>query len=1376
MNAQRLMQCLVFAGLFNASSFGAMDVINLIPVSAGDDSVQYHYQLAQAPLELPAGPEPNVLIINDDSGSMHWDISTGQADGIYNYSANEWLTYVLQASTGDGYYQKYLASSEDQNPGQGLWRLRNAQYNLTYYNPRTQYSPWAGLGSNDQEYPDSPPDHAKHHPVIEIPDIANWTNLNVPLNYKGRALKTAENCQEICIARRGSSAQCLVYESQCVDTGGLIDVEVKDYYVPRHYLWDDKNNDGQLNSKPSPNDGDAVRYQLDANGLVVKREGSNAAEGGKVEIKRDVDGGSDYYPKSVDRTDCEALEHACTFEEELRNFANWFTYGRTRESTAKSALGQVVADAENIRVGYATLNNSNNDQQPIKLLNTSEREGVKADLLDSIYFTTSLGGTPLRRALQKAGRYFACEANDIFGSSPRWNERKDDCPILPAPEGNCQRNFTLLLTDGTWNGDNPLDIADEDNGNSNPSSAFDGGAYEGRTVVSGTLADVAMYYYENDLSPCNADRRYCRANEVPTTARDVAGAGTTAFENGDNLVMHQHMSTYTVGFGVFGNVFNMPASYKNSTFDWGNPWSSSAAKTDDVRHAAYNGRGDYLNVTNIKDMSAALANAFEEFSQGSGAASAVSANSQEIHDGSLIFRAFYNTKTNVGNLIAQSLTETGLLEEPVWESALMMDNVAAQNRQIITLDRIGARGIPFRGELGTRLNDDQRGVFISDTDATDAQQNAVLTERINYLRGDRSLERPLGKFRARPVFSGRLGDIVHSSPVFVGPPNRLGREVAPYPQSDDNRYSQFRETYARRKKVIYVGANDGMLHGFNAANGQELFAYVPDNLMTGVFSQRITELLNDEYSHRYYVDLTPALNDVFMDFDGDPQTTLDRRWTTLLVGGHGAGAKAYFALNVTDTNNLDEAHAADIALWEFTDADDTYPTNLRGLPLRLGNTVNEDGSVNQDGAQKRDLQNVPQPVKDLGYSFSVPTLAMSNVVTNGEHEWVAMFGNGRNSTSGFAKLFLLFVNRGVDGMWCHPDMRHNTVMNGAMPAGVAGDYPCSMPTLDGMPDPAGTPIQDFVKIDTRQGVQNGYPNGLGTPRGIDVDRNGTLDFAYAGDTFGNVYRFDLTSSDFADWHATKIFEAKYVDANSVVTPQEVTTQPLVTAHPTEPEGYLLIFGTGSYVTVPDGASTSIQSIYGLWDKPGSGEIIRDRLVRQSYTNVADGGYGNVRTLSANEVDYSVAGGHKGWYINLDSVSAGDTQGIDPPQFPGERASRNIQVRGGLAFVNSIVPRGKDSCINVAGGFALAFCPDTGSEACFSTGGVFDLKDHHDAFGLHARAVAGIRFEEAVPTDSSFIGDKRITQFSDKSVAVVGTNTQQSNITGRLSWKQLNTTD
>ena len=123
----------------------------------------------------------------------------------------------------------------------------------------------------------------------------------------------------------------------------------------------------------------------------------------------------------------------------------------------------------------------------------------------------------------------------------------------------------------------------------------------------------------------------------------------------------------------------------------------------------------------------------------------------------------------------------------------------------------------------------------------------------------------------------------------------------------------------------------------------------------------------------------------------------------MLVGGQGGGGKAYFGLNITDSTKLAESTASDVVMWEFTDADDAYPTDANGDPLLTGG-----------GTQRLDLQNIPRPVKDLGHTFSVPTLTMSNLKdSNGDQEWVAIFGNGYNSTSGMAKLFVLFLDRGA---------------------------------------------------------------------------------------------------------------------------------------------------------------------------------------------------------------------------------------------------------------------------------------------------------------------------------------------------------------------------
>src|SRR5690606_14603074 len=144
------------------------------------------------------------------------------------------------------------------------------------------------------------------------------------------------------------------------------------------------------------------------------------------------------------------------------------------------------------------------------------------------------------------------------------------------------------------------------------------------------------------------------------------------------------------------------------------------------------------------------------------------------------------------------------------------------------------------------------------------------------------------------------GDIVNSSPVYVGQPRAVARDQAPYPTTD--LYSQFADTHRNRAGVVYVGANDGILHGFNAATGEEVFGYVPSKIIDASQSYRNTldEYTDPFYQHKYYVDLTPRLNDVYM------RTTFggSRAWRTVLLGGLGAGGKGYFALNVTDPDSL----------------------------------------------------------------------------------------------------------------------------------------------------------------------------------------------------------------------------------------------------------------------------------------------------------------------------------------------------------------------------------------------------------------------------------------------------------------------------------------
>ena len=108
------------------------------------------------------------------------------------------------------------------------------------------------------------------------------------------------------------------------------------------------------------------------------------------------------------------------------------------------------------------------------------------------------------------------------------------------------------------------------------------------------------------------------------------------------------------------------------------------------------------------------------------------------------------------------------------------------------------------------------------------------------------------------------------------------------------------------------------------------------------------------------------------------------------------------------------------------------------------------------GGAQRVGRHRAMPIKDLGLSIDEPVLAMSNVVTSASDaslEWVALLSNGVNSTAGIAKLFAIFVDRGADSVWCHPDSRFD-------------DFSDTPPVIE-----VGATVKDydFIKIDTGEG-------------------------------------------------------------------------------------------------------------------------------------------------------------------------------------------------------------------------------------------------------------------------------------------------------------------
>lgn len=1241
--------------------------------------------LADDALEVVAGVEPNIMIVTDDSGSMDWGITTNESNGIGNLGNSDYAyVHPDTGASGDAPAvntytgsrpvvptPEFMAAEGLAAPQGGVWRYWFSGHNKMYYNPDVTYPPWAGVDSNGNAYTNMDSANAVYDPYR--PGNGDL-DLTTTTSY-------SSNC---------TTAGCSGIPNLNIDP-----FTVTGFYPARYYTWTDANGTTPANANNGVVDDD------DDHTLVEIKTTPATYTGRLAYVEATATGRSD----CTDNGDGTAT---CTYAQEIQNFANWFSYYRKRDLTAKAAFSSVIQPIDTARIGYATLHDRDGVNTPVASMNVSPASGNKRALLDNIFDTEPDNGTPLRQALENTGRYFDCEEDDIFGSGSSSNPGDAGCPVQAAPAGQCQGNYTVLMTDGYYNGSGPgVGNVDDDGGD------FAGGAYE--DSYSDSLADVAMYYYKTDLQTLD--------DEVPTSTRDITGylGVTDPFET-----MHQHMKTYTVGFGVDGSLSADPSD-PSAAFTWPNPSSSDANKIDDMRHAAYNGRGQYLNANDPVALINAMENIFSEIETATGTSTAVAFNTQEVEAGTLVFRASFNTKTNEGDLIAQNVNANGTVDPTViWSAAAQLDakiSSGTDTRVIATYKDTGdatSAGIPFQW---SDLTSGQQTLLDSPQPANVASgTNTFGDERLAYLRGQYADEGDTyadGEFRERAAVSGRLGDIVHSTPVFVGKPEFLGRDSGLYPSSlsvpAQTPYSDFVTARANRTEVTYVGSNDGMMHAFETNTGSELFAYVPN-----IAVENLDLLTDPDYDHRFYVDLSPSINDAyFTPTLGTNSGTLS--WNTVLVGGMRGGGKGYYALNITDPTALDsEAEAAANVMWEFTEADD--------------------GGVGSS---------------DLGFTYSQPLIAMSNATDgSGNQEWVVIFGNGYNSTSanGDAHLYVARLTAGQDGVWA-----------------------------------VGT---DYIKISTGNGKaessDGSTPNGIGGIRGIDTDSNGTVDLVYAGDLQGNLYRFDLSGATIGSWNSTPetIFQAKYAasDAFARNIVQAFTTRPIVVPHPDD-DSYIVIAATGSWMTTTDASSTDIQSIYGIWDDLSNNPLVEmssttNMLVEQVFSNHVDLEHGfTVRTLTNNNIAWKNVGNAsnkvKGWYIDFDIEPADGSGGVE---YPGERAVRNLQLRGGILFVSTVIPKDTGACGVGVGGFELGFNPVTGGSGVdiifdIDNDGSFADGDNVADNSGAANIVTGIRFDEGTPSDSAFIGSRRMTQVGDE-IRSFDTNTGTATSTGRTSWREI----
>ncbi|MBW2411096.1 MAG: hypothetical protein JRF72_14960, partial [Deltaproteobacteria bacterium] len=598
---------------------------------------------------------------------------------------------------------------------------------------------------------------------------------------------------------------------------------------------------------------------------------------------------------------------------------------------------------------------------------------------------------------------------------------------------------------------------------------------------------------------------------------------------------------------------------------------------DDLWHATVNGRGVFVQAGQPEKLKEGLLQIIKDIQERlPTSVASVSVNGDwlfgKIGPDVLLFQGSYSYIDDewIGEVSAFRLDQTSgqvITEPPVWLASEKLQAKECDTRNILTYNG-STSGLVF---VYDNLTVEQKGKLGSDgTSGSPADLEA--RNIADFIRG-----KDLGSSGNRTYM---LGDIVHSSPVFI----------------DD---------------VVYVGANDGMLHAFRAIDGIELFAYVPNLVF-----EYLGELAAPDYAHRFYVDLTPTVKRGEQLLGGSGSQAI-------LVGGLGKGGRGYFALDITDPNSM----TANDVLWEF-------PKETADLEVK----------------------------NDMGYSFSKPVVVRSY---DANHPWIVIFGNGYDSAAGGSVLFILDAKTG-----------------------------------------------DLIQ---KLKAESGPESGLSSPIAVDVDFDDIVDFVYAGDLNGNLWKFDLTSTKYAEWEVAyqdgtggvPLFTALDPDGNR----QPITSKPDVMFHPEE-HGLIVCFGTGKFLGLADFSDPQVQTIYGIWDygdrvfEPGIGwskddnkeylGAFRDptaatllsnqpekvKLLQQVATEVIDGAGENeviLRILTAEQPQWittpdpdnpdprvqlpdpaSAVPNDAGWYLDLNV-------------YTGERIVSDVILRDGILIVIGFIP-------------------------------------------------------------------------------------------------------
>lgn len=676
--------------------------------------------------------------------------------------------------------------------------------------------------------------------------------------------------------------------------------------------------------------------------------------------------------KAADRSDCAGT--VCTYAEEMTNYANWHTYYRTRMQAMKTATSLAFRDIDSrYRVGFITISSITPTSNYLRIDRfTQGAGGHKQNWYRVLYATVPTGATPLRSALSRVGRiYGGLNPVNVPGNRSLWD------PVEYA----CQQNFALLTTDGYWNSDTVANSVPDMSGNA--IGNLDGPGtlrplFEGPTLTSRTLSDVSKYYFDTDIRASAFNNCIgALGNDVCGTVNDHGKQSMTTMTLGlgidGTLVFEDNYKEQLIGSF---------ADLRNGAANWPVPVADQPSAVDDLWHAAVNAGGTYYSARNPRVLRESLVKGLSEINSIFGAGTAAASSSlAPVAGDNFQYVASYRTAKWTGNLEARVVDVNTLATSQ--GASWCVENVAAQSctppavleanpnggfycrTASSNVDScegsggvLGVGGIVDScyitvpsaciGRLQQQVANNTRNIFVNQAnslvqfspttigsanlsafvngynnlsqfiDFTPVQQgysNAdKVTRLVDYLRGNRLYENrgsnPTPENRLFRDREATLGDITESRPAF------FKKSMLEY---TDSGYENFKALGDARQATVFVGANDGMLHAFNANSGDEMWAFIPTPAI-----RNMPNIADRNYAirHRNFVNGSPLVTDVCAANCNNSGAS----WRSILVGGLNGGGRGYYALNVTNP-------ASPTLLWEFSSANDSDMGYSFGNPL-----------------------------------------------------------------------------------------------------------------------------------------------------------------------------------------------------------------------------------------------------------------------------------------------------------------------------------------------------------------------------------------------------------------------------------------------------------